>query len=149
VYQQLAQLIRDGIWLKSYIAAVMRVEQETFTTAYNAMGPTKVSQSTAVSIVDSEAMPEAIMADRQAMGTSNAVSEPAQQQVCHPPHRLAMRGRTLGSYMGIILENTFSDVGPKHGPMHLQLQSFGAIVLFLICLPKLTNYLAEQHPRMH
>lgn len=44
VYQQLAQLIRDGVWLKSYIAAVMRVEQEAFTTAYNAMGPTKVRQ---------------------------------------------------------------------------------------------------------
>ena len=27
MYQQLAQLIRDGVWLKSYIAAVMRVEQ--------------------------------------------------------------------------------------------------------------------------
>ncbi len=27
VYTQLAQLIKDGIWLKSYIAAVMRVEQ--------------------------------------------------------------------------------------------------------------------------
>ena len=27
VYTQLAQLIKDGVWLKSYIAAVMRVEQ--------------------------------------------------------------------------------------------------------------------------
>jgi hypothetical protein len=31
VYQQLAQLIRDGVWLKSYIAAVMRVEQASHT----------------------------------------------------------------------------------------------------------------------
>jgi len=30
VYQQLAQLIRDGVWLKSYLAAVMRLEQEAF-----------------------------------------------------------------------------------------------------------------------
>ncbi len=27
MYTQLAQLIKDGVWLKSYIAAVMRVEQ--------------------------------------------------------------------------------------------------------------------------
>ena len=31
MYQQLAQLIRDGVWLKSYIAAVMRVEQASHT----------------------------------------------------------------------------------------------------------------------
>ena len=30
VYQQLAQLIRDGVWLKSYLAAVMRLEHEAF-----------------------------------------------------------------------------------------------------------------------
>ncbi len=30
MYQQLAQLIRDGVWLKSYLAAVMRLEQEAF-----------------------------------------------------------------------------------------------------------------------
>ena len=28
--QQLAQLIRDGVWLKSYLAAVMRLEAEAF-----------------------------------------------------------------------------------------------------------------------
>ena len=30
VYQQLAQLIRDGVWLKSYLAAVMRLQQEAY-----------------------------------------------------------------------------------------------------------------------
>lgn len=39
VYQQLAQLIRDAVWLKSYIVAVMRLEQEAFTSAYGAVGP--------------------------------------------------------------------------------------------------------------
>lgn len=39
VYQQLAQLIRDAVWLKSYIVAVMRLEQEAFTAAYGAVGP--------------------------------------------------------------------------------------------------------------
>lgn len=41
MYQQLAQLIRDAVWLKSYLAAVMRLEQEAFQHAYGALGPTK------------------------------------------------------------------------------------------------------------
>lgn len=43
VYQQLAQLIKDAVWLKSYLAAVMRLEQEAFTQAYMALGNTKSS----------------------------------------------------------------------------------------------------------
>lgn len=43
VYQQLAQLIRDAVWLKSYLAAVMRLETEAFQNAYAALGPAKVS----------------------------------------------------------------------------------------------------------
>jgi len=74
VYQQLAQLIRDGVWLKSYIAAVMRVEQEAFTTAYNAMGPTKVGQSTAASLP----VADSVAADRATLGTNPVAS---QQQV--------------------------------------------------------------------
>ena len=80
MYQQLAQLIRDGVWLKSYIAAVMRVEQEAFTTAYNAMGPTKVGQSTAVSVAVTEsATASAMPADRIVLST-NPVG--ASAQVC-------------------------------------------------------------------
>ena len=76
MYQQLAQLIRDGVWLKSYIAAVMRVEQEAFTTAYNAMGPTKVGQSTAASLPVADSV---ATADRATLGTNPVAS---QQQVC-------------------------------------------------------------------
>lgn len=43
MYQQLAQLIKDAVWLKSYLAAVMRLEQEAFTQAYVALGNTKAS----------------------------------------------------------------------------------------------------------
>jgi hypothetical protein len=43
VFQQLAQLIRDAVWLKSYIAAVMRLEQEAFTSAYQSLGETKAA----------------------------------------------------------------------------------------------------------
>ena len=41
VYQQLAQLIRDAVWLKSYLMAVVRLEQETFTQAYHSLGTNK------------------------------------------------------------------------------------------------------------
>lgn len=44
VYQQLAQLIRDAVWLKSYIVAVMRLEQEAFSAAYMAVGPAHSGQ---------------------------------------------------------------------------------------------------------
>ena len=43
MYQQLAQLIRDAVWLKSYIAAVMRLEQEAFQSAYASLGPSKAT----------------------------------------------------------------------------------------------------------
>lgn len=43
VYQQLAQLIKDAVWLKSYLAAVMRLEQEAFAQAYVALGVTKAT----------------------------------------------------------------------------------------------------------
>lgn len=43
MYQQLAQLIRDAVWLKSYLAAVMRLETEAFQNAYAALGPAKGS----------------------------------------------------------------------------------------------------------
>ncbi|KAK9808708.1 hypothetical protein WJX72_002336 [[Myrmecia] bisecta] len=43
VYQQLAQLIRDAVWLKTYIAAVMRLEQEAFQASYLALGPGKAA----------------------------------------------------------------------------------------------------------
>ena len=39
VYQQLAQLIRDGVWLKSYLAAVMRLQQEAYLVSYPCNAP--------------------------------------------------------------------------------------------------------------
>lgn len=48
VYQQLAQLIRDAVWLKSYIVAVMRLEQEAFTAAYGAVGPIQNAAMTSI-----------------------------------------------------------------------------------------------------
>lgn len=39
VYQQLAQLIRDGVWLKSYLAAVMRLQQEAYLVSHPCNAP--------------------------------------------------------------------------------------------------------------
>lgn len=93
VYQQLAQLIRDGVWLKSYIAAVMRVEQEAFTTAYNAMGPTKVTQSTTVSVAVAD-----VEVERIGMGASNAMAEAAPQSPASNMYNKAFN--TVATRMG-------------------------------------------------
>jgi hypothetical protein len=37
VHTQLSQLIKDGVWLKSYISAVMRVEQNVRLCVYGCM----------------------------------------------------------------------------------------------------------------
>lgn len=47
VNQQLAQLIRDGVWLKSYLAAVMRLEAEAFQQACGRMNNV-IAQSSAL-----------------------------------------------------------------------------------------------------
>ena len=39
VSQQLSQLIRDAVWLKSYLASVMRLSQEAFSMSQAALGP--------------------------------------------------------------------------------------------------------------
>ena len=39
VNQQLSQLIRDAVWLKSYLASVMRLAAEAFHLAQQALGP--------------------------------------------------------------------------------------------------------------
>ena len=39
MYQQLAQLIRDGVWLKSYLAAVMRLQHEAYLVGHPSCAP--------------------------------------------------------------------------------------------------------------
>jgi hypothetical protein len=43
VYHQLTNLIRDTVWLKSYLSAVLRVEAEALAVANVALGPTKAA----------------------------------------------------------------------------------------------------------
>lgn len=43
VYHQLTNLIRDTVWLKSYLSAVLRVEAEAFTVANVALGSMKAA----------------------------------------------------------------------------------------------------------
>lgn len=66
VFQQLAQLIRDAVWVKSYLAAVMRLQQEAFGCAAAALGPAKAALAAAGS---AEATP-AVTAAASAAGVA-------------------------------------------------------------------------------
>jgi len=66
VFQQLAQLIRDAVWVKSYLAAVMRLQQEAFGCAAAALGPAKAALASAGS---AEATP-AVTAAASAAGVA-------------------------------------------------------------------------------
>ena len=57
VYQQLAQLIKDAIWLKSYLAAVMRLEQEAFTSACAALSNGKTGPGMHVANMEASPIP--------------------------------------------------------------------------------------------
>ena len=50
VFAQLAQLIRDAVWLKSYLAAVMRLQQESYGTAAGSLGPAKAALGASVAM---------------------------------------------------------------------------------------------------
>lgn len=59
VYHQLTNLIRDTVWLKSYLSAVLRVEAEAFTVANVALGSMKAALPAAMAASASEgAAPE-------------------------------------------------------------------------------------------
>ena len=77
VYQQLAQLIRDAVWLKSYIAAVMRLEQEAFQSAYASLGPSKATLPLQPEL-------QATQSEQMMMTSGSTAGRPAelQPQVC-------------------------------------------------------------------
>ena len=50
VFAQLAQLIRDAVWLKSYLAAVMRLQQESYGAAAGSLGPAKAALGASVAM---------------------------------------------------------------------------------------------------
>ena len=52
VFQQLAQLIRDAVWLKSYLGAVMRLQADAYAGAALALGPAKSGGGVAASADD-------------------------------------------------------------------------------------------------
>ncbi len=86
VYQQLAQLIRDAVWLKSYIAAVMRLEQEAFQSAYASLGPSKAT------LPLQQEMPA--QSEQMMMTTGSTISQPMNMapqvtnECCHHHHQL-------------------------------------------------------------
>lgn len=79
MYQQLAQLIRDAVWLKSYIAAVMRLAQEAFQQAYVALGSTNTN---ALAItMHGEPQPQGLIADQPHQPAHPLVARGGYEQV--------------------------------------------------------------------
>ena len=54
VYHQLTNLIRDTVWLKSYLSAVLRVESEAFQVANSALGSMKAALPAAAAVSASD-----------------------------------------------------------------------------------------------
>jgi len=99
VNQQLAQLIRDGVWLKSYLAAVMRLEAEAFQQARPSN--TEVICVAAELVGRQPARPVRVAAGGQARA---ALWSPAEQAVGHRADAAA----------GLVC--AFSDRTPLHRP---------------------------------
>ena len=70
VYHQLTNLIRDTVWLKSYLSAVMRVESEAFHVANGALGSMKAALPAAVSASEGGAPSAPNHLDHQALDDS-------------------------------------------------------------------------------
>lgn len=68
VFAQLAQLIRDAVWLKSYLAAVMRLQQESYGAAASSLGPAKAALGASV------AMSAAVAAERATAAAATAAA---------------------------------------------------------------------------
>lgn len=95
MYHQLTNLIRDTVWLKSYLSAVLRVEAEAFGAANIALGSMKAALPAASDIAVTEdltssldVMPDAIPAAR-----SDGMPMP---QASLMPGRMAGKGLRLG-----------------------------------------------------
>jgi len=99
VNQQLAQLIRDGVWLKSYLAAVMRLEAEAFQQARPSN--TEVICVAAELVGRQPARPVRVAAGGQARA---ALWSPAEQAAGHRADAAA----------GLVC--AFSDRTPLHRP---------------------------------
>lgn len=103
VHTQLSQLIKDGVWLKSYIAAVMRVEQTAFMTAFQAMGPSRPGVGVSQSITESLPAPEPPRRQTGSLQSPNYTS-PASMVMNKVVSRLkrnpANNGQPLGTSSG-------------------------------------------------
>ena len=126
VFAQLAQLIRDAVWLKSYLAAVMRLQQESYGTAAGSLGPAKAALGASV------AMSAAAAAERAAAATASHARVPssaggeydniaavrgdsssAQQQYSPNSRVLGGGGAKVGGYAAAALPATGGQQGGK------------------------------------
>lgn len=103
VHTQLSQLIKDGVWLKSYISAVMRVEQNAFMTAFQAMGPPRSGVGVSQSITESLPAPEPqrrLTGSTQSPGYTSPASAVMNRVVSRLKRNPADNGQPLGTSSG-------------------------------------------------
>jgi hypothetical protein len=80
VYHQLTNLIKDTVWLKSYVSAVLRVESEAFSVANVALGsmkaalPSNVSRSEDVDPIQMSGMIDSLSDDGIPAARSDGMS---------------------------------------------------------------------------
>ena len=124
VFAQLAQLIRDAVWLKSYLAAVMRLQQESYGAAAGSLGPAKAALGASVAMSAATAAAERATAAASharvpssaggdydniaaVRGESSAAQAAAQQQQYSPNSRvLGGGGAKVGGYAAAALPAT-------------------------------------------
>lgn len=118
VHTQLSQLIKDGVWLKSYIAAVMRVEQTAFMSAFQAMGPTRPGVGVSQSMAESLPAPEP---QRRQTGTlrSPGYTSPASTVMNKVVSRLKRNPAESGQPLGISSSKDSSVFDAPVAPTHL------------------------------
>ena len=117
VYHQLTNLIRDTVWLKSYLSAVMRVESEAFQVANAALGSMKAALPAPMAVSEGimdghymemeEPMPESPVND----------SIPAARGDGAPMPRYVSRSKDHGAVSGVTSKDLYAldDVVPRDG----------------------------------
>ena len=119
VYHQLTNLIRDTVWLKSYLSAVLRVEAEAFQVANSALGSMKATLPPAAITASEltgmgadgmeESLPESPLDDSIAAVRGDGAPLP----------RYSSRSRDQGAVSGVTSKDSlyaFDDVAPLPAP---------------------------------
>ncbi|KAI7839758.1 hypothetical protein COHA_006562 [Chlorella ohadii] len=88
VYHQLTNLIRDTVWLKSYLSAVLRVEVEAFQAANVALGQMRAAALPAPSGVEAAPVAASIPSSPEAIAAGRDSTPPQLQQANNVARKL-------------------------------------------------------------